>query len=698
MSEEEIKSQVREAILDEEDIGEKYQDEFLEILESRYSRLNFDRPSVSLSRMHIEGYRAIRELDIAFPEPNTVIHGKNSKGKSSFIEATRFNLLGRKNDNPLVTEPIHEGFKKLGTEGYWSKNSISHKLYRGMEGGPGVGYSGQDEPNIVENPDERETSGVQRHTQGDVRDLIGYTPLYQQNFDDFDVFSLFSIITGELRSFYYCDDATDLIDVLFGITLTNVEREVENRIEECKLDEEEQESKVLLRGRRQRAASVSEEIISLQDDQEDLESEITEKIEEKEELSRLLENKEDISENLTDKIDIQDEISDLQNRKQEKEDEFGSIKQEISKLESEAVTEEIAPALEEMKQMVALPNRCPVCTNEIDPSEHKQFHEEGDCPLCGKDVDEDRFDTVSEVDEEGEVLEQEKRQKELEDLEEEKRKVRGEIEFLREEIEEKKARLQELEEEEDESKFTEYKQRKESLEDEIGRLKEKSRKLELRIQAKRESLHNLALEVRRLTELNKKRAQKEERRTALESFQDVLVEERIEARREVQTQLRQRMESLLDEFSRGTFAEADGVTFRDRDSYRFTVHVGAEDSKPELLEETNAELTLHMLLFHTSILAELQGEETMIPLKLLLIDSPYGNGQDGENAEDITDFLLRMTEVLDEFQLIVSMADSSLADQVRLKQSYDISPIEDYLDEDVIGEQSTFSEYEDPEE
>jgi hypothetical protein len=116
------------------------------------------------------------------------------------------------------------------------------------------------------------------------------------------------------------------------------------------------------------------------------------------------------------------------------------------------------------------------------------------------------------------------------------------------------------------------------------------------------------------------------------------------------------------------------------------------------LEETNAELTLHMLLFHTSILAELQDEESMIPLQLLLIDSPYGNGQDGENAEDITDFLLRMTEVLDEYQIIVSMADSSAADQSRLEQSYDIEPIEEHLEEGMTGRQMTFGEIGDSEE
>ena len=74
MSEEEIKSQVQEAIQEESDIDEKYEAEFLEILENRYSRLTFDESSVSLSRMHIEGYRAIQKLDIPLLPTFRLLH------------------------------------------------------------------------------------------------------------------------------------------------------------------------------------------------------------------------------------------------------------------------------------------------------------------------------------------------------------------------------------------------------------------------------------------------------------------------------------------------------------------------------------------------------------------------------------------------------------------------------------------------
>ncbi|UHQ98151.1 hypothetical protein HYG81_21490 (plasmid) [Natrinema zhouii] len=678
MSEDKIKREIRKSISQEDDIEEEYEDEFIDILDSRYTKLDFDESPVLLQRMQIRGFRAITNLELPFTDQNKIIHGKNSKGKSSFIEATRFNLIGRDDDNPLVTDPIHEDYDKLETDSYWSKDGINYKIHREMENGGG--YKGHHEPNIVKNPSENEVPISQRQTQADVNNLIGYTPLYERGFDEFDVFSLHSVITGELRNFYNCDDASDLIDILFGITVTNVERKIKEELRECQPDKEERQAKVLLLERQQRASRLNDEIRSLQTDQEGTEKEIAEKTTEREELSRLIENKDEVSENLSEKIDIKDDISDLQTRRDEKQEEFGSIKQAISKLESEAVTEEVAPALQEMKQLVAVPNQCPICTTEISPSNHEQFHKEGDCPLCGEEVPQKRYDTVSEVEEKSRVDEKERRHEELEELEARRRQIKGEIEFLNEEIEEKKQRLQELEKKEEESKFSEYKRRKETLEDEIGQLQEQSRKIELRIEARREKLHEVARNVWQWKQLNEERIQKEQRQKTLKAFQDLLIQEQKEARKRVQNRLRQRMESLLKVFTRGTFETATGVTFREDDSYKYTVHTtGRTESKPELLEETNAELTLHMLLFHIAVLAELQEERSTLPLNLVLIDSPYGNGQDDENAPDITDFLLEMTEVLNEYQIVVAMADSNLADQERLQQGYELSAIVDYI-------------------
>lgn len=677
MSEEGIKENVRESIQQSEEIDEAYEEEFIDLLEAKYSRLAFDEEEVGLSRMQIKGFKAITELDLPFSDRSTIIHGRNSKGKSSFIEAIRFNLLGRSENSP-VTNPIHRDYEKTETDGFWEKNGTTYKVHREMENG--TGYSGHQYPNVVKDPEESQHPPSERQTQSEVNDLIGYTPLHEQGFNRFNVFSLFSVITGELRSFYNSDDASELIELLFGITLTNVERAIENEISDCELEEEEKEAKKNRLGRIERANRLSEEIRNLRDTQAQIEATLAERNEERNDLAQLLENKEDIDEELSQKIDIKDDISDLQSRRDEKQEEFGRLKQEISKLESETVTDEIAPALQEIQQLVSLPDRCPVCTTDVSMTRQQHFHEHGDCPLCGEEMPTDRYETVSEVDEQGELLEREKRQEELAELESQKRTVKGEIQFLKDQIEEKKKQLNELEKLESESNFSQYKQRKQALEEEINDLKAESRSLELEIDTKRVKLHEAAREVWRWTQLEAERQRKEQREQALEKFKTIIVRERADARKELKSRLEERMEMLLERFTQGTFANATGVRFAEGDSYSYTVYTTERSElKPKLLEESNAELTLHMLLFHTAILSELEEEAETVPLKVFFIDSPYGNGHDDENARDITEFLLELPAFLDEYQLVVAMADSNLGEQGRLEQAYDISPVEDYI-------------------
>ncbi len=677
MSELRIKEEVRQSIREDEGIDDEYVDEFIDLLDAKYRDLEFDDELVSLTRMDIEGFKVIDELDVSISDRATIIHGRNSKGKSSFIEATRFNLFGRDNDDPLITRPINRTYKKMKTDGYWRKGRRNYLVHREME--RNQSYEGHNKPNVIENPEDSEHSEAEQRTQSEVDDLIGITPLYEQGFDRFNIFSLFSIISGDLRSFYGWDEATDLIDLLFGIKLTKVDRAIRSELDECKLEDEEQEAKTRLLEYKQRAKRINDEIQELRQEQEQVEDQLSEKVERREELDRLL-DKSEADSALSEKIDLKDEISDTQSRLQEKEDEFRSVKQEISKLKDETATDEIAPALQEIQQLISLPNRCPVCTRDVDPEQQQRFNDHGDCPLCGKDVPDDRYETASEVDEEGEVMEREKRQEELEELESRQRTLEGEIEFLEEELEEKRDQLETLKLREEQSGFAEYKREKEKIEQEIENLRDKNTSLELSIDAKKGTLHGVARQVWKWSQIDEERQRKEQRMDALESYQSIISEERKKARRRLKNRLEERMESLLDVFTRGTFANATGVRFDRGDSYSYTIHRTDNTQKsPGLLGQTDAELLLHMLLFHTTVLAELEEERETVPLKLLLIDSPYGNGPDDENAADVTDFLLELPEILKNYQLIVAMADSNLTGRDKLEESYALEPVEQHI-------------------
>ena len=673
-----VQAEIQSNIRDSGDIEDEYVEEFFDLFDAKYNNVDFDAESVQLTRMAIKGFKAIPELDIPLSDRATILHGRNSQGKSSFIEATRFNLLGRREDDPLITKPIRKGFDKLQTNGYWEKAGRQYLVHREME--RNQSYEGHNEPVVVENPEENNYADAERHSQSSVNDLIGITPLYEEGFDRFNIFSLFCIISGDFKSFIQWDESADFIDLLFGINLSSVTRAIDNEIEDCELTDEELEAKVKLQMFRQRAKEINNEITELVAEREDIEKELSEKIERRDELANTLDNKSEINSLLSKEIDIKDDISDLQSRLENKQDEYRSIKQEISKLESETAAEEVGPALQEMKHLISVPNRCPICTKDVDEDKIEQFHKEEECPLCGKDVPEDRYDTTSEVDRKGEQLEQEKRKEELEDLEGDRRTVEGEIEFLEEQIKEKQDKLATFTQRINENSFTEYVEERDRLETEIGELRDKRTSLELSIDAKKGKLHEVARSVWTWTQLEEERYRKEKRTEALESFRDIVTERRRVARRNLKNRLEQRMESLLEIFTEGTFEFANGVVISKGETYDYTIYTRrGEELEPGLLKETDAELSLHMLLFHTTILAELQEQANSPPLKLVLIDSPYANEPDNENAADVTDFLTQLPQILESYQLLVTMADSTLAKQDVLDRSFTLEQVGDHV-------------------
>jgi DNA repair exonuclease SbcCD ATPase subunit len=683
MSEDSLKQSIREEVIEEPDIDQPYQERCLELLDTKYGKLDFPEGRVDLDRVKIKGYKGISKLDYKFSDRATIFRGRNSQGKSSLIKALRFNALGRKDgNNALVTKPINKEADTLETHGFWRKNSSIFKITRTME--EKQGYTGYDEPNIVENPDEDsegEDGVSERQTQSEVDDLLGISPLYEEGVDRFNAFSLFTVIDGDLTRFYGSDDTADIIEFLFGIRLTKLRRAVEKAISETKLDDTEENAWSKRHEFKSKAEELAEKVDGLLNQREQVESELLELQSDREELVQLLENKDEINDYLNTKIKIKDEITDLQSREEKVEERFKNIKQEISKLESEAVTEDIAPALQEMQQYLAIPNHCPVCTSDISSDRKENFHAENACPLCGEHVPPERRETVSEVDQQGEILEQEKRQQELEELDHKRREIKGELEHLREEISRKRDRLTKIEEEQKQSSYQEYKQRKENLDEKIAELESELDYLREQIVSKRERLHETAIEHLRWEQILREAQELERKKSALKKFQSIIDDERKSARDNLKADIRKRMESFLDRFEEGTFEHANGVRMADGRSYSFTIDSRfGTNHNPSLLDEANAELTLHMLLFHTAILSLLQERMDTIPFRVFLIDSPYGNGQDSENIRDITNFLKEIPQILTEFQVIGTMAEPTFDHWRKLKDTYLLTAIEEHMD------------------
>lgn len=219
-----------------------------------------------------------------------------------------------------------------------------------------------------------------------MNDLIGISPLVKKRFDRFNIFSLFCVMSGGFKDFVQWDDSADFMDLLFGINLSSVTRAIETEIERTRPSTEMKEAGDRKLEGEARANRFAGEIRELKQDREQLEKTISDKKGRLDELRSILENKSEIDSLLTEQIDLRSEISDLQSKLDDKRVEFQTVKQEISKLEDERVTEELGPALQEIKNLMAIPDRCPICTNRVDSDQQKRFADHGDCPLCGKTV------------------------------------------------------------------------------------------------------------------------------------------------------------------------------------------------------------------------------------------------------------------------------------------------------------------------
>jgi len=118
------------------------------------------------------------------------------------------------------------------------------------------------------------------------------------------------------------------------------------------------------------------------------------------------------------------------------------------------------------------------------------------------------------------------------------------------------------------------------------------------------------------------------------------------------------MLELTDYFTDGTFSDVDDVVFQDKGKYTYEVHL--EDGT--VLDSTDpqgstSEVVLHALLFHTAILKELSQSDRNLPLRLFVIDSAFGKEQDKYNTRAIANFLSELSNILSDYQVIISMAE-----------------------------------------
>ncbi len=92
----------------------------------------------------------------------------------------------------------------------------------------------------------------------------------------------------------------------------------------------------------------------------------------------------------------------------------------------------------------------------------------------------------------------------------------------------------------------------------------------------------------------------------------------------------------------------------------------------EIVYSIFVEDLIQSLSFQTAVLQYLDKLEGSLPIRTFVIDSPYSKEPDKENAKDITSFISQLPTELENFQIIVTVATTSLAELNEFDDNYDI--------------------------
>jgi chromosome segregation ATPase len=666
-----IKQQLQEEkVFNEEDI-----EECIDLLEEREQRTVADRESVQLNRILAKQFKAIEtERDVSLNQNDVVISGPNTSGKTSLVEAIRFNLLGRQQHQRItLVDPVTEGYDTLYTDGFWQVNGDEYHIHRELSE-EGQGYANHDRPKITQNPDGRDVSLAARDEQRDVSELIGLWPYEARDFGRYNMFSLFFLDSEDAKGFVGWQDKTTFLDLLFGLDLTKVIQASEaRRANRYDPSDEEKTAPQELKTAEDRLQELEDTVESLQEQRDEKQAGLNQRQEELNSVRDVLSGENELEQLRAEKARLNRRINSLRSERLDKRDELRQARQQISRYQESELSREIEPLAADLREIMSLPDRCPICTNDITSEQARRLIDHGDCPLCDKEVPEERIEIGSETDAEERVLEQQERREEIDRLQSREQELEGDIRILEEQVNDLEEQLRRVEEQIEETDLIEYADRRDRLEEEVADLEREATSIQVELNAREEELEEVRERVKELRKLKEQYDRKSHKQQMLQSFEKLVTAEIDYERGNIHEELEAIMEDLLDYFTEGLFASSTGVSFNSESSYEFTIYRSVGENKPSSRPNSDSvEGLIQSLLFQTAVLKYLDSLDGSLPIRLFVVDSPYAKEPDGGNAEDITSFVSQLPTELESYQIIVTMATTSLAALDEYEDTYDM--------------------------
>lgn len=666
-----VQEEVRSRLHRDDDFSQVEVEECEALLDAHYEEISFPDAEVRLDAIEAEHFKILEEESISFDRRSSVLHGLNSTGKTSLLTAIQFNLLGipdtyDERSQYGMTELIQEDAQTLRTDGTWSVGNTSYLIQRFLERqGRGGAYARYDEPRLTETPVDEGFRYDRRDTQSDVSDLTGFQPLERRGYNRFGIASLFFLMSKDFRLFMDWNQQSDMIDLLFGLNLTQVISGIDAKVkEEYKIESEDEQVPQELAQFKSEKQDLEELLTDLRQEEEQVQTRLSDMRDRLESVEQVLEGENRLKVLESRRNELQNRLFDLKQERQEVQNEARQTQIDITRYQDADLRGDLSSIADELRDLMTVPDRCPVCTRDVDREQRERLVEDHQCPLCSKEMPEDRIRVEREHQVPRSVASVEReRREELAELEEQLDELVDREKVLTERIDNLDAELEAVEAQIEASDLTEYVEQQEDLQRERQNLRDEAVDLEVAINSRERRLEEVIERIEELEVEHEELKAKREKQRMLTRFKRIVRNVRDIEREEVKNQLEEDMNDLLSYFNDGLFGPATHVEFTDGSNYHFTVYTGeGRRFKSHISDQNTAEVVLHTLLFHTALLNRLAQLDNSLPFRLFVIDAPFANEVDVGNAPDITSFLAQLPEILDDYQVLVSAAETESFD------------------------------------
>jgi len=668
--------QVDQRIDDEEKFTDDQKDEFKQFFREYYAEITFQTSDVLLDRFFADNFRTISESDVEFNRADTLLYGENSKGKTSFIKSILYNIAGLP-QNPSefeMTRLITKERSALNTVGYWTIDDTPYTLERSLrQSGPGSSLSGNSEPYLSEDHTTEASISGKFTNPSEVLENFGLQTLKQRGHDPYEVLSLFFLMSEDFTRFLG-EKHSELMDLLFGVNITTVMSAVENKIEELELNSVEEDSLQKLRRYESEKESLETRHNDLSYKLQTRVDELKEKEDELESLKEILSGEDKLDRLRSRRDDLRGRLADLKTERSEVVENLASVRRTIERYEDTELVEDMTGIADELRNFMTIPDRCPVCTNQVETDQREALLHDHSCPLCKKEMPDDRYraEVEYEQSEDATATDGNRHQESLEELHSREQELIGEQNRLENQINSIEQQIADLSEDITDSNLSDLADEKDDLQKEVRTLRDETVDLQIQLESVEHKLDDVEYEIWANSHLLDIAREKNERRDAFRRLKSLIENARKRQREDVKKRVSKEMRDLFTHFSRGMLAEAHDVQFKSGGSYHFEIVTPEQNLDSSVADESTAEINLHAFLFHTAVLKLLSKSLNSLPLRLFVIDSPFANEVDEQNAKDISDFLTALPQILPDYQIVLASAETGSFDPDQYTENYDL--------------------------